>query len=57
MAECPDCGAVFRPGAAACPQCGLELPEDDGSDERGVSEYHREEFAAERGGDDARPPR
>jgi hypothetical protein len=25
--ECPDCGAVFRPGAPACPECGIELAE------------------------------
>jgi predicted nucleic acid-binding Zn-ribbon protein len=23
--QCPDCGAVFRPGEAACPECGLEM--------------------------------
>jgi hypothetical protein len=29
VSECPDCGAVFRPGAAVCPECGIELHEDD----------------------------
>lgn len=27
-AQCPDCGATFRPGEAACPGCGVELTED-----------------------------
>jgi hypothetical protein len=27
--QCPDCGATFRPGEAACPECGLELDDDD----------------------------
>lgn len=27
--QCPDCGATFRPGAATCPGCGMEWPDDD----------------------------
>ena len=50
MAECPDCGAVFRPGLAACLKCGLKFSEDY-AEERGTSEYHREELALERGED------
>jgi uncharacterized Zn finger protein (UPF0148 family) len=26
--QCPDCGATFRPGAATCPGCGMEWPDD-----------------------------
>ena len=38
MAEqCPDCGATFRPGAAACPECGLELHDED---ERAETDCH-----------------
>ena len=26
--QCPDCGAPFRPGEPACPECGVELYDD-----------------------------
>lgn len=29
ISQCPDCGATFRPGAPACPECGVELLDDD----------------------------
>ena len=25
LSQCPDCGATFSPGEAACPECGMEL--------------------------------
>jgi predicted nucleic acid-binding Zn-ribbon protein len=27
--QCPDCGALFRPGAFVCPECGIELFDAD----------------------------
>lgn len=36
--QCPDCGATFRPGEAACPECGMELYDEDEVDGDEVTE-------------------
>lgn len=28
LSQCPDCGAIFRPGEPACPDRGMELSDD-----------------------------
>ncbi len=42
LSQCPDCGATFRAGEPACPECGVELYDDPEAEhgERGAPASH-----------------